>query len=41
MVMFGDIANVSGIKVGHYTDKQAMTGCMVILGMPVAKHVNR
>jgi len=31
MVMCGAITDVSGIKVGHYTDKQAVTGCTVIL----------
>ena len=31
MVMFGAISDVPGIKVGHYTDKQAVTGCTVIL----------
>jgi L-aminopeptidase/D-esterase-like protein len=31
MVMFGAITDVPGIKVGHYTDKQAVTGCTVIL----------
>ena len=31
MVMFGALTDVPGIKVGHYTDKQAVTGCTVIL----------
>ena len=31
MVMFGAITDVPGIKVGHYTDKQAVTGCTAIL----------
>ncbi len=29
--MFGAITDVSGIKVGHYTDNRAATGCTVIL----------
>ncbi|HEU65956.1 MAG TPA: peptidase S58 family protein [Chloroflexi bacterium] len=29
--MFGAVTDVAGIKVGHYTDKQAITGCTVIL----------
>jgi L-aminopeptidase/D-esterase-like protein len=29
--MLGAISDVPGIKVGHYTDKQAVTGCTVIL----------
>jgi len=29
--MFGAITDVPGIKVGHYTDKKAATGCTVIL----------
>jgi L-aminopeptidase/D-esterase-like protein len=29
--MFGAVTDVAGIKVGHYTDKQAATGCTVIL----------
>ena len=29
--MFGAITDVSGVKVGHYTDKKAATGCTVIL----------
>ena len=29
--MFGAITDVSGIKIGHYTDKKAATGCTVIL----------
>ncbi|UCH50531.1 MAG: P1 family peptidase [Chloroflexota bacterium] len=29
--MYNAITDVSGIKVGHYTDKQAATGCTVIL----------
>jgi len=31
MVMYSAITDVSGIKVGHYTDKKAVTGCTVIL----------
>jgi L-aminopeptidase/D-esterase-like protein len=31
MVNFGTITDVPGIKVGHYTDRQAVTGCTVIL----------
>jgi L-aminopeptidase/D-esterase-like protein len=31
MVMFGAMSDVPGIKVGHYTDRQAVTGCTVIL----------
>ncbi len=31
MVMLGAITDVSGIKVGHYTDEKAATGCTVIL----------
>jgi L-aminopeptidase/D-esterase-like protein len=31
MVMYGAITDVSGIKVGHYTDEQAATGCTVVL----------
>jgi L-aminopeptidase/D-esterase-like protein len=29
--MYRAITDVSGIKVGHYTDKKAVTGCTVIL----------
>jgi L-aminopeptidase/D-esterase-like protein len=29
--MYGAITDVPGIKVGHYTDKKAVTGCTVIL----------
>ncbi len=29
--MFGAITDVSGIKIGHYTDEKAATGCTVIL----------
>ena len=29
--MYGAITDVSGIKVGHYTDRKAATGCTVIL----------
>jgi L-aminopeptidase/D-esterase-like protein len=29
--MFGAITDVSGVKVGHYTDKKAATGCTVVL----------
>lgn len=31
MAMFGAITDVPGIKVGHYTDKRAVTGCTVVL----------
>jgi L-aminopeptidase/D-esterase-like protein len=31
MAMSGSITDVPGIKVGHYTDKKAATGCTVIL----------
>lgn len=31
MVMLGAITDVPGIKVGHYTDRQAVTGCTVVL----------
>jgi L-aminopeptidase/D-esterase-like protein len=31
MAMFGAITDILGIKVGHYTDKKAATGCTVIL----------
>ncbi|HUW46450.1 MAG TPA: P1 family peptidase, partial [Dehalococcoidia bacterium] len=36
MVMYGAITDVSGVKVGHYTDKKAATGCTVILCEPGA-----
>jgi L-aminopeptidase/D-esterase-like protein len=29
--MYGAVTDVAGIKVGHYTDKKAVTGCTVIL----------
>ncbi|MFO7773255.1 MAG: P1 family peptidase [Dehalococcoidia bacterium] len=29
--MFGAVTDVPGIKVGHYTDREAATGCTVIL----------
>ena len=29
--MYNAITDVLGIKVGHYTDKEAITGCTVIL----------
>ena len=29
--MYNAITDVPGIKVGHYTDKKAATGCTVIL----------
>ena len=29
--MYNAITDIPGIKVGHYTDKQAITGCTVIL----------
>jgi L-aminopeptidase/D-esterase-like protein len=31
MAMYGAITDITGIKVGHYTDKQAVTGCTVVL----------
>ena len=31
MVMYSAITDVSGIKVGHYTDEKAATGCTVVL----------
>jgi L-aminopeptidase/D-esterase-like protein len=31
LVMYSSITDVSGVKVGHYTDKKAATGCTVIL----------
>lgn len=31
MVMYNAITDVSGIKVGHYTDRKAVTGCTVVL----------
>lgn len=31
MVMYGAITDVAGVKVGHYTDEKAVTGCTVIL----------
>jgi len=31
MAMFGGITDIPGIKVGHYTDKEGITGCTVIL----------
>lgn len=31
MVMYNAITDVSGIKIGHYTDKKAVTGCTVVL----------
>ena len=31
MVKFGAMTDVPGIKVGHYTDRRAVTGCTVIL----------
>jgi len=31
MVMCGAITDVPGIKVGHYTDREGVTGCTVIL----------
>jgi L-aminopeptidase/D-esterase-like protein len=31
MVMYNAITDVSGIKVGHYTDQKAATGCTVVL----------
>ena len=31
MAMYSGITDVSGIKVGHHTDKKAVTGCTVIL----------
>jgi L-aminopeptidase/D-esterase-like protein len=34
--MYGAITDVSGVKVGHYTDKKAATGCTVVLCGPGA-----
>jgi len=34
--MYGAITDVSGVRVGHYTDKEAATGCTVILCEPGA-----
>jgi L-aminopeptidase/D-esterase-like protein len=31
MAMHGAITDITGVKVGHYTDKQAVTGCTVVL----------
>jgi len=31
LAMYNSITDVPGIKVGHYTDKEGMTGCTVIL----------
>jgi L-aminopeptidase/D-esterase-like protein len=31
MVMYSAITDVAGIKVGHYTDEKAATGCTVVL----------
>jgi L-aminopeptidase/D-esterase len=31
MVMYGAVTDIPGIKVGHYTDKEGVTGCTVIL----------
>ncbi|MGA8849549.1 MAG: P1 family peptidase [Dehalococcoidia bacterium] len=31
MAMLGALTDVPGIKVGHYTDRQAVTGCTVVL----------
>jgi len=36
MAMLGAITDVPGIKVGHYTDRKAATGCTVILCEPGA-----
>jgi L-aminopeptidase/D-esterase-like protein len=36
MVMYRAITDVSGIKVGHYTDEKAATGCTVVLCEPGA-----
>jgi L-aminopeptidase/D-esterase-like protein len=40
MAMYSAITDVSGVKVGHYTDRKAVTGCTVILCVPAAKDVN-
>jgi L-aminopeptidase/D-esterase-like protein len=29
--MFNTLTDVTGVKVGHYTDREAATGCTVIL----------
>jgi len=31
MVMYNAVTDVPGIKVGHYTDKEGVTGCTVVL----------
>ena len=31
MVMYGALTDVPGIKVGHYNDKEGITGCTVVL----------
>jgi L-aminopeptidase/D-esterase-like protein len=36
MAMLGAITDVLGIKVGHYTDRRAVTGCTVVLCEPGA-----
>ena len=41
MATYSAITDVSGVKVGHYTDKKAVTGCTVILCEPAAKDAKR
>ena len=36
MVVDNGIASVSGIRVGHFTDRRAATGCTVVLCESVA-----
>ncbi len=31
LAMYNSITDVPGIKVGHYTDREGMTGCTVVL----------
>jgi len=31
LVMYNAVTDISGIKVGHYTDREAVTGCTVVL----------
>jgi L-aminopeptidase/D-esterase-like protein len=31
LIMYNAITDIKGIKVGHYTDKEAITGCTVVL----------
>ena len=48
MVTYDAITDVLGIKVGHYADKKAATGCTVILceqgavaGVPATEDVSK